>query len=148
MGGSQEKHVQDVLGWHRFYALGPLLGDGISAKVYEAEALTSSVEVASSGSIFSRCSKNSTCFTERGRQVAIKRFRRTGTRAFKKELAALQRVSVHPHVIRLLESYEGVNGEDVLVLEYCDGSTVYDLYAREFAHGGLQELPVFVGRRT
>ena len=26
---------------------------------------------------------------------------------------------------------QGFNGEDVLVLEYCDGSTLYDLYARE-----------------
>lgn len=26
---------------------------------------------------------------------------------------------------------QGFNGEDVLILEYCDGSTLYDLYARE-----------------
>ena len=31
--------------------------------------------------------------------------------------------------MRLLESYENCNGEDVLVLEHCDGSTVFELYA-------------------
>lgn len=36
---------------------------------------------------------------------------------------------------------QGFNGEDVLILEYCDGSTLYDLYAREhpkatFTHKG------------
>ena len=61
-------------------------------------------------------------------------------------------VGTHPNILRLLESYQasrdgvvvvvvvalghaffgqGFNGEDVLVLEYCDGSTLYDLYARE-----------------
>ena len=40
-------------------------------------------------------------------------------------------VGTHPNVLRLLESYQGFNREDVLVLEYCDGSTLYDLYARE-----------------
>jgi len=131
-------------GWRSMYALGPMLGDGVSAKVYEAEALTpASVQVSSlnglGGVVFGNCGGNPPCLTERGRRVAIKRFHRVGSRTFKKELSALLSVGVHPHVLRLLESYEGCDNEDVLVLEYCDGSTVYDLYAREHPHGGLPE---------
>mmetsp|Transcript_30636 Transcript_30636/g.55970 ORF Transcript_30636/g.55970 Transcript_30636/m.55970 type:complete len:683 (-) Transcript_30636:62-2110(-) len=132
-----------TLGWRSLYALGPMLGDGISAKVYEAEALTqtapSDAKMDSGMSVWKRCAHGHSCFSERGRRVAIKRFHRAGSRAFHKELVAMQRVGVHPHVLRLLESYEGFDGEDVLVLEYCDGSTVYDLYAREFPNGGLAE---------
>jgi serine/threonine protein kinase len=39
------------------------------------------------------------------------------------------RVGVHPHVIRLLESYEDCEGEDVLILEFCEHSTVFEAYA-------------------
>jgi serine/threonine protein kinase len=39
----------------------------------------------------------------------------------------------------LLQSFEGLGGEDALVLEYCNGSTVYELYAREHPNGGLSE---------
>lgn len=129
-------------GWRSMYALGPMLGDGVSAKVYEAEALTPGVQNTPDGLgavVWGNCGGKPPCLTERGRRVAIKRFHRVGSRTFKKELAALQRVGVHPHVLRLLESYEGCDNEDVLVLEYCDGSTVYDLYAREHPHGGLPE---------
>lgn len=130
------------LGWRSLYALGPILGDGVSAKVYEAEALTPLANVRHTGlsaMVFGACGGSHNCLVERGRRVAIKRFHRLGSRTFKKELSALLRVGVHPHVLRLLESFEGCDGEDVLVLEYCDGSTVYDLYAREHPHGGLPE---------
>jgi serine/threonine protein kinase len=129
-------------GWRSMYALGPMLGDGVSAKVYEAEALSPSSHVAIEGLgavVWGNCGGKPPCLTERGRRVAIKRFHRPGSRTFKKELHALLRVGVHPHILRLLESYEGCDGEDVLVLEYCDGSTVYDLYAREHPNGGLSE---------
>lgn len=129
-------------GWRSQYALGPMLGDGVSAKVYEAEALTPSAQVTIEGLgavVWGNCGGKPPCLTERGRRVAIKRFHRVGSRTFKKELSALLRVGVHPNILRLLESYEGCDNEDVLVLEYCDGSTVYDLYAREHANGGLPE---------
>jgi len=137
-------------GWRSAYALGKLLGDGISAKVYEGEALTSEGLAASVGSgamrepgglLAATCSGVNLprCFRERGRRVALKRFHRVGTRTFQKELWALRRVGVHRHILRLLESYQGHGGEDVLVLEYCDGATLYDLYAREHPNGGLPE---------
>eukprot|EP00928_Gymnodinium_smaydae_P030104 TRINITY_DN22466_c1_g6_i1.p1 TRINITY_DN22466_c1_g6~~TRINITY_DN22466_c1_g6_i1.p1 ORF type:complete len:722 (+),score=159.58 TRINITY_DN22466_c1_g6_i1:144-2309(+) len=133
--------------WQRFYSLGPLLGDGVSAKVFQGEALSvlpqglgpKGSEAPTAIGLLGRCGRLPPCLVERGRRVAIKRFHRCGSRTFKKELTALQRVGVHPHVLRLLESYEGFDGEDVLILEYCDGSTVYDLYAREHPHGGLPE---------
>lgn len=56
-----------------------------------------------------------------------------------KEMSALRLSGTHPNVLRLLESYQGFGGEDVLVLEYCDSSTLYDLYAREHPKGGLPE---------
>mmetsp|Transcript_68549 Transcript_68549/g.135507 ORF Transcript_68549/g.135507 Transcript_68549/m.135507 type:complete len:638 (+) Transcript_68549:94-2007(+) len=67
------------------------------------------------------------------RKVALKCFKKPGTRAFKVERAALVSVGVHPHVVRLLESYEDCDGEDVLVLELCDHLTVFELHvsARE-----------------
>jgi len=130
-------------GWRSHYALGPMLGDGVSATVYEAEALTTvphSLTSSSSAAAFlGRCGRLPPCLVERGRRVAIKRFHRAGSRTFKKELLALQKAGVFPHILRLLESFEACDGEDVLVLEYCDGSTVYDLYAREHPHGGLPE---------
>uniref|UniRef100_A0A7S1AXY2 Non-specific serine/threonine protein kinase n=1 Tax=Noctiluca scintillans TaxID=2966 RepID=A0A7S1AXY2_NOCSC len=126
--------------WHTYYALGPVLGDGISAQVYEGAALTpvSFISSSYSSSLWKSCSAGA-CQGESGRRVAIKKFHRSGSRAFKKELAALQRVGTHPNILRLLESYGGFDGEDVLVLEFCDGSTVYDWYAKEFSNGGLPE---------
>lgn len=133
-------------GWRSNYKIGPLLGDGISAKVYEAEALmpgldTKVVPNFDPTSMLGTCGGVSMphCLRERGRRVAIKVFHKPGSRTYQKELVALRCVGVFPHVLRLLESYEGFDGEDVLVLEYCDGSTLYDLYAREHPHGGLPE---------
>jgi len=155
--------------WRSSYALGRVLGDGISATVYEAEALldsdaggpedakgccaqrdtdahsgTHSCQWDRLGLLLGGCSsilswpRHEDQF-ERGRRVAIKRFHRRGTKTFQCELQALQRVGVHPNVLRLLESYRGSDGEDVLVLEYCDGATLYDLYAREHGNGGIPE---------
>lgn len=133
-------------GWQSAYKIGALLGDGISAKVYEAEALIPGLDGGAGGNfdpsgVWGSCGGVGVpqCLRERGRRVAIKRFHRPGSRTFQKELSALRQVGVFPHVLRLLESYEGFGGEDVLVLEYCDGSTLYDLYAREHPHGGLPE---------
>jgi len=60
---------------------------------------------------------------------------------FHSELTALRAVGVHPHVLRLLESYQNVGDEDVLVLEYCDGGDLYELYAR---NNGVCMLEGFV----
>ncbi|CAE7813006.1 unnamed protein product, partial [Symbiodinium sp. KB8] len=51
--------------------------------------------------------------------VAIKQYRKPNTRSFQLELAALMRVGVHPHIVRLLASFSS-DSEDALVLEYCD----------------------------
>ena len=132
-------------GWPKVYSLGRLLGDGISAKVFEAEALADleTTETAQQLTVLGTCGAVAAgmpqCLREHGRKVAIKRFHRLGSRTFMKELTALKRVGTHPNILRLLESYQGFNGEDVLVLEYCDGSTLYDLYAREHPKGGLPE---------
>lgn len=64
-----------------------------------------------------------------GRRVALKRFNTAGTTMFQHELQAFSAVGTHPHILRLLESYEGGNGEDILVLEHCDGGDLYELYA-------------------
>uniref|UniRef100_A0A7S1WTL5 Protein kinase domain-containing protein n=1 Tax=Alexandrium catenella TaxID=2925 RepID=A0A7S1WTL5_ALECA len=142
---SEDEPRNSRTGWRAAYTLGPLLGDGISAKVYEAEALpVPSLEPGSRSlgetGILGTCGRiGMPPCRERSRRVAIKRFHRFGSRTFQKELSALRRVGVHPHVLRLLESYQGFDGEDVLILEYCDGSTLYDLYAREHPNGGLPE---------
>lgn len=137
---SCQTHSARMAGWRSHYALGPMLGDGVSAKVYEGEALATLPKETADNWSWGDCAiARNPCSVERGRKVAIKRFHRAGSRTFKKELNALQRVGIHPHVLRLLESYEGCGGEDVLILEYCDGSTVYDLYAREHPQGGLPE---------
>jgi len=131
-------------GFRRWYSLGRELGRGVSATVFEAEALTTgyggiSTEKTAKTSGF--CSGASgllpTCTTERGRRVAVKRFKKVGSRSFQTELAALLRIGVHPNVLRLLETYEDIDGEDVLVLELCDGSTIFDLYAQARKRGEL-----------
>ncbi|CAK9054114.1 Calcium-dependent protein kinase 3 (PfCDPK3) [Durusdinium trenchii] len=139
--GTKQDEMQ---GWTKVYSLGRLLGDGISAKVFEAEALADLETTETAQQMpFSTCGAVTAsipqCLREHGRKVAIKRFHRLGSRTFNKELTALKRVGTHPNVLRLLESYQGFNREDVLVLEYCDGSTLYDLYAREHPKGGLPE---------
>lgn len=133
--------------WRLSYAPGRMLGDGVSAKVYEAEAMAPSRTQAAppllqDGWFSSSCGAGlgvTQCFRERSRRVAIKRYHKAGSKTFMKELAAMRRVGIHPNVLRLLESYQGFGGEDVLVLEYCNGSTLYDLYAREHASGGIPE---------
>lgn len=48
---------------------------------------------------------------------------------FKTELRALLIAGVHPHILRLIESFEDGSEELVLVLEFCDGGDLYELYA-------------------
>lgn len=69
------------------------------------------------------------CLRSAGRPVAIKQYRKPNTRSFQLELAALMRVGVHPHIVRLLASFSS-DSEDALVLEYCDSLTLYDLVVR------------------
>lgn len=87
----------------------------------------------------SRCSTSASGSrsTEGPRKVAIKCFKKPGSRAFKAERAALVSVGVHPNVLRLLESYEDCDGEDVLVLELCDSITVFELHASACEQGSF-----------
>lgn len=48
---------------------------------------------------------------------------------FKQELKTLLAVGVHPHILRLLESFELPGEDDVIILEHCAGGDVYELYA-------------------
>lgn len=62
---------------------------------------------------------------------------------FKNELKALVAAGVHPHIVRLLESFEGGSQEDVMVLEYCSGGDIYELYA---SSNGCCMLEAFVSQ--
>jgi len=145
--------------WRRWYNATHELGRGVSAQVFEAEAvigtsgLDSSAERREFGNAAAApcggslpwiiCSRgvattmSSACMPERRRQVAIKRFRKVRSRSFQTELAALLRVGVHPHIVRLIESYEDCASEDVFILEYCEGSTVFEAHQRARKAGKL-----------
>lgn len=124
--------------WRRWYVPGRELGRGISATVCEAEAVVKAFGGAEKLPMgFCGGSMVPGCIPEKGRRVAIKRFKKVGSRSFQTELGALTRVGVHPHIIRLLESYEDCEGEDVLILEFCDGGTVFDAYAQARKNGDL-----------
>lgn len=126
-------------GWRHWYALGRELGRGISATVYEAEAVFEmpgcAVRAPSMGGLCNARMVQPCTVSSHGRRVALKRFKKVGSRSFQTELAAILRVGVHPNVLRLLESYEDCDGEDALVLEYCDGRTVFDAYAAAHRNG-------------
>eukprot|EP00930_Biecheleria_cincta_P036418 TRINITY_DN24989_c0_g1_i1.p1 TRINITY_DN24989_c0_g1~~TRINITY_DN24989_c0_g1_i1.p1 ORF type:complete len:656 (-),score=86.87 TRINITY_DN24989_c0_g1_i1:93-2024(-) len=135
-----------ISSWRRRYILGRELGTGQTATVFEAFATAPGIKENdeswymrspradelsgqwpggdSSGSSPSRPSSGTP-----GRRVALKRFHQEGTMIFKQELKALLAVGVHPHVVRLLESFEASGEDDVIVLEHCDGGDVYELYA-------------------
>lgn len=133
--------------WRQRYTLGRELGRGISALVFEAEAVEAPSSAPTMAQVASLCGVGrmvQPCDAQ-GRRVAIKYFKKRGSRAFETERAALLRVGPHPHVLRILESYENSGGEDVLVLEHCDGRTLFDVYAE--AHRSKQLLPLlFVAR--
>jgi hypothetical protein len=47
---------------------------------------------------------------------------------FRQEVRAMMQVGVHPHILRMLECF--CDGEeDVIILEYCEGGDMYELYA-------------------
>lgn len=128
--------------WRRRYILGRELGNGQTATVFEAFATAPPADENgesgymrspradsgawpsgdSGGSLPSRGSGV-------GRKVALKRFHQEGTNMFKQELKALLAVGIHPHIVRLLESFETPGEDDVIILEHCDGGDVYELYA-------------------
>ena len=115
--------------WRQRYHPSQELGEGATATVLQAEAEKAEGKEASVF-VFRCYSVNCEApfgftSTSGGRPVAVKRFRKPATRSFQLELQALKRVGVHPNIVRLLESYSG--SEDVLVLEYCDSLTLYDL---------------------
>mmetsp|Transcript_31415 Transcript_31415/g.73344 ORF Transcript_31415/g.73344 Transcript_31415/m.73344 type:complete len:664 (+) Transcript_31415:83-2074(+) len=136
--------------WRSWYVLGRELGHGISATVYEAEAFAAAADFDVAGARSSGSGSGGgllcgvgisrqvsvcgaafapPCLPKFRRRVALKRFKKLHSRSFQTELRALSKVGVHPNVVRLLESYEDCGGEDVLVLEFCDGATVFELFA-------------------
>lgn len=80
-----------------------------------------------------------------GRRVAVKKFKSVNSEAFNMELRALAQVGVHPNVVRLLEDFQGFGGEDVLVCEYCDGLTLWEVFSQEVASGSTLP-PLFISR--
>eukprot|EP00927_Polykrikos_kofoidii_P061867 TRINITY_DN56690_c0_g1_i1.p1 TRINITY_DN56690_c0_g1~~TRINITY_DN56690_c0_g1_i1.p1 ORF type:complete len:707 (-),score=95.79 TRINITY_DN56690_c0_g1_i1:376-2217(-) len=141
--------------WRRWYRASHELGRGVSAAVFEAQAVMkgNGQQQKTLPSSFGwtesllhptvTCTRGvvqavpAGCEPERCRQVAIKRFKKLRSRSFQTELSTLWRVGVHPNVVRLFEVYEDCDGEDVLILEYCDGGTVSDAYARMRRAGEL-----------
>jgi len=149
--GSSRKSSSQSTQWRSWYVLGRELGHGISATVYEADAFAAVADFDGSGRALggspvggggllcggagfrpmSVCGAAlaPSCLPKYRRRVALKRFKKLHSRSFQTELRALSKVGVHPNVVRLLESYEDCGGEDVLVLEFCDGATVFELFA-------------------
>lgn len=125
--------------WNRRYALGRELGAGQTAVVFEAVATVPETDDPPGMNPSDRPSQQ---MVGPGRRVALKRFNSPGTAMFRQEVLALNAVGVHPHVLRLLESFEGGGQDDVLVLEYCEGGDVYDLYAANRGYGMLEAFVV------
>lgn len=135
--------VQQSAQWRRRYILGRELGAGQTAVVFEAYA-TSQEEEAGPLQPLPHDSVSPTGkkpgSSDLGRRVALKRLNSAGTSMFRQEVRALLQVGVHPHVLRLLECF--CDGEDdVLVLEYCEGGDMYELYA---ANNGVSMAESFV----
>jgi hypothetical protein len=61
------------------------------------------------------------------------------------ELKALGKIGVHPNVVRLLEDYQGYGGENVLVYEYCDGLTLWELFKQDIKDARSKNK-VLIGR--
>lgn len=135
----------DGPGWRRAYTQGEKLGTGATANVFEAE--TGSWAIFGCGR---RAPRPILCVTEgvgsSSRRVALKRFKSTCDEAFRMELKALSKVGVHPNIVRLLEDYQGFRGEKVLVYEFCDGLTLWDLFLSEIRSNATSTRAVFIAR--
>mmetsp|Transcript_97221 Transcript_97221/g.256662 ORF Transcript_97221/g.256662 Transcript_97221/m.256662 type:complete len:632 (+) Transcript_97221:72-1967(+) len=148
--------------WKQRYTLGKELGSGQTAVVYEAFAAWPASNPlvtprtprgniksprgngrpnSARGRGGSEAGSNASSARPLRRRVALKRFSTAGGTMFRQELRVLRAVGVHPHVLRLLESFQGPL-EDVLVLEYCGGGDVYDMYASN--HGCCMLEPCVV----
>ncbi|CAJ1438140.1 unnamed protein product [Effrenium voratum] len=132
--------------WQAKYHTVEELGTGATATVLQAKAEAEPKD--RSVSLF-RCQAMSCtnlalgCTVAHGRPVAVKQFRKPGTKSFQLELSALMRVGVHPNIVRLLESYSGA--EDVLVLEFCDSCTLFELIVKR--HTTRRQFgPLLTGR--
>eukprot|EP00929_Paragymnodinium_shiwhaense_P006957 TRINITY_DN110912_c0_g1_i1.p1 TRINITY_DN110912_c0_g1~~TRINITY_DN110912_c0_g1_i1.p1 ORF type:complete len:672 (-),score=138.02 TRINITY_DN110912_c0_g1_i1:171-2186(-) len=121
--------------WRRRYALGRELGTGQTAVVYEARCVGMGLEGWSG--------ERDGAPDGKGRRVALKKFNRAGTSMYRQEVRALKAISIHPNVMRLLESFEGGEDTDALILEYCEGGDVYELYA---GNNGVGMLEGFVAQ--
>jgi len=128
-------------GWRSRYILGKELGAGQTAIVYEAFAVNpgSSREVPAAAKSSASGAPPPGAV---GRRVALKKFNLKGTTMFNQEVKVLGQSGVHPHVLRLLESFDGGTEEDALVLEYCEGGDVYELYAQGNGRGMSESFVV------
>lgn len=127
--------------WRKRYILGKELGAGQTAVVYEAFAASPVLDEGGTGGspdgplrqpppLSADGKPQVAALGALGRKVALKRFNLAGTTMFGQEVRALLACGVHPHILRLFESYEGDGEDDALVLEYCEGGDIYELYAQ------------------
>lgn len=138
--------------WKRRYVLGRELGAGQTAVVWEAFTTPQEDDMlltnGRSGSPRSAGAEASASkIGALGRRVALKKLNSTGTTTFRQEVRAHMTVGIHPHILRMLECfYEG--GDDVLVLEYCEGGDVYELYAQNNGCGMSEHFVVQLMRQV
>mmetsp|Transcript_26143 Transcript_26143/g.57615 ORF Transcript_26143/g.57615 Transcript_26143/m.57615 type:complete len:657 (-) Transcript_26143:110-2080(-) len=144
--GSYDKRAEDEIGsgpvlaqqtWRQMYRIGKDIGSGQTAVVYlgymQDPARRLAVPLKPNNivaDVETTESPRSGADRQSGRPVAVKVFHQANSVMFQQEQQAFLRVGVHPHVLRLLESYQGFGDKDVLIMEYCEGGDVYDLYAR------------------
>lgn len=112
--------------WRRRYILGRELGAGQTAVVFEAYATSEDHEQLPGA-------EKSGGNGKLGRKVALKRLNHAGSSMFRQEVKALLQCGVHPHILRLLECFH-TGEDDVLILEYCEGGDIYELYAANNGH--------------
>jgi len=121
--------------WRRRYTIGKELGAGQTATVFEAYATAQEELPAPENG----AKNDKGVVPSLGRRVALKKLNASGSSMFRQEVRALVQVGVHPHILRLLECFcDG--DEDILILEFCDGGDVYDLYASKNGVGFAEVL--------
>lgn len=138
--------------WRRRYCVGKELGAGQTAVVFEAFTIPAAADSLPGGDLAlglhgaalpayrrTRCPQTPEVSS---RRVALKCFNNPGSSMFRHEVQALIAAGEHPHIVRLLESYEGGPDEDVLVLEFCECGDVYDLYASNNGVGMPEDFVV------
>eukprot|EP00403_Amphidinium_massartii_P015831 CAMPEP_0178424732 /NCGR_PEP_ID=MMETSP0689_2-20121128/28363_1 /TAXON_ID=160604 /ORGANISM="Amphidinium massartii, Strain CS-259" /LENGTH=475 /DNA_ID=CAMNT_0020046381 /DNA_START=61 /DNA_END=1486 /DNA_ORIENTATION=+ len=116
--------------WRQRYRIGKDIGSGQTAVVYEGFMRDPATHHLDRSDVEETRSTVAETQASAGRRVAIKVFHQANSVMFQQEQFAFMRVGPHPYILRLLESYQGFGDKDVLIMEYCEGGDVYDLYAR------------------